>query len=95
MVLDSRNWEVELFPHVAPLFQAFKDANVKLALASRTEEPEWAEEIIHTFRVGDDTGVIVDFTHAREIYPTSKVGRAVLLLPAALACHSWEGGKGR
>jgi hypothetical protein len=30
MVLDRRNWEVEFFPHVRPLLQAFKEAEVKV-----------------------------------------------------------------
>lgn len=73
MVLDGRNWEVEFFPHVRPLLQAFKEfGKTKLALASRTEEPEWAEQVVHAFKV-DDANALVDFTHAREIYPTSKV----------------------
>ena len=72
MVVDRRNWEVELFPQVGALLQAFREANLKVALASRTEEPEWAEEVISIFKVdGGDT--LVEFTHAREIYPTSKV----------------------
>lgn len=45
---------------------------LQVALASRTEEPEWADEILHKFIV-DDESVIVDFTHAREIYPKCKV----------------------
>lgn len=71
MVLDSRGWEIEFFPHIPPLFMALKESEVKLALASRTEEPAWAEEVVHLFKVDGDS-VIVDFTHAREIYPTSK-----------------------
>lgn len=65
------NWSNR--PSILCLYPQF----LQVALASRTEEPEWAEEIIHKFKVDDDS-VIVDFTHAREIYPKCKVGCLVV-----------------
>lgn len=72
VVLDRRKWEIELFPHSRSVLQALREMEVKLALASRTEEPDWAREVIKIFQMDEDGVSLLDFTHAQEIYPSSK-----------------------
>lgn len=72
MVLDRRKWEIELYPHSRSLLQALREMEIKLALASRTEEPDWARDVIKIFQMDEDGVSLLDFTHAQEIYPSSK-----------------------
>jgi magnesium-dependent phosphatase 1 len=54
------------------LLQAFFEADLRLAFASRTQEPAWANELINIFQVDDQGRCLADYAHACEIYPTSK-----------------------
>lgn len=77
VVLDKKKWEVEAFPHARSLLQAFREVkalgvDIRLALASRTEEPVWAHEVIQIFQIDDEGRSLRDYAHGIEIYPTSK-----------------------
>lgn len=77
VVLDRRNWEIEAFPHSRSLLQALREAktlgvDVRLALASRTEEPEWAYEAIKIFQIDDEGRSLMEYAHGIEIYPSPK-----------------------
>ncbi len=65
-VFDSRGAQITLYPHVREILDYCRREGWILALASRTEEPAWARELIGLFGIGDY------FSH-REIYPGSKV----------------------
>ena len=67
-----QKWEIEAFEHTRPLLQAFLEADLRVAFASRTEEPSWAHEVIKIFQVDDQGRCLADYAHACEIYPTSK-----------------------
>lgn len=54
------------------MLQAFSEADVRVAFASRTEEPAWAHEVINIFQVDDEGRCLDEYAHACEIYPTSK-----------------------
>jgi len=65
-VQDSEGREFRLYPDVLELLDKLDETNVRLALASRTMEPEWAEWLL-------DAWNLTDRFHHREIYPDSKL----------------------
>lgn len=64
-VIDSQNKIIRLFPEVKDILQKLKSNNIKIAIASRTQRPEWAIELLEKF----DVKKYIDFS---EIYPTEK-----------------------
>ncbi|MEM9158559.1 MAG: magnesium-dependent phosphatase-1 [Verrucomicrobiota bacterium] len=65
-VFDAVGRRVKLYDAVDPTVSLLEDAGVKMALASRTDQPAWARELIGLLDYGDRW----DY---EEIYPSSKV----------------------
>lgn len=65
-VTDSQNRSIRLYSDVLSILDHCRKLNLKMALASRTSEPEWARELIELFD-------IQDYFIQHEIYPSSKI----------------------
>ncbi len=65
-VFDSRGSEITLYPHVREILDYCREQGWIMALASRTDEPAWARELLALL------GIDRLFAH-REIYPGGKV----------------------
>jgi len=65
-VLDARQRPVTLYPDVRKILDECDRQNLDMALASRTEQPAWARDLIELH------GIAHRFSHL-EIYPTSKL----------------------
>ncbi len=65
-IYDADDRDIILYPDVRKILDLLKDQGVQLAVASRTYEPDWAEELIELFGIRDH------FDHF-EIYPGSKI----------------------
>ncbi|MGF1637198.1 MAG: magnesium-dependent phosphatase-1 [Cyclobacteriaceae bacterium] len=64
-VYDKRGRHIRLYPEVIPILDKLKSKGNTMALASRTEEPEWAIELIK----------LLDISHYfkfKEIFPDRK-----------------------
>nr|WP_321357309.1 magnesium-dependent phosphatase-1 [uncultured Draconibacterium sp.] len=64
-LLDQSNSVIELYPDVIPVLEELKKNNRKIAAASRTFEPTWAQELLHLFDIDK-------YFDLKEIYPGSK-----------------------
>ncbi len=65
-VSDARGKIVNLYPDTMKIFQIIEDNNIPMAIASRTEEPEWARQLLNLL------GIREKFKY-EEIFPDSKV----------------------
>ncbi len=65
-IRDAGNRDITLYPDVRSILKRLKDRGMQLAVASRTFEPGWANELMELF------GIRNHFDHF-EIYPGSKV----------------------
>lgn len=65
-VLDSTGSHVRLYDEVMPILDHCDKLGIPMALASRTEQPSWARQLIEHLEIADR------FAHS-EIYPSSKV----------------------
>ena len=65
-VSDARGKIVNLYPDAMEIFQVIKDNNIPMAVASRTEEPEWARQLLELLGMRDK------FKYG-EIFPDSKI----------------------
>ncbi len=65
-VVDSVGNNIVLFPEVKDILKGLKDKGYKLAIASRTHEPSWAQALLTLFEIDE-------FFICREIYPGSKI----------------------
>ena len=65
-VSDSEGKVVKLYPDAMEIFQVLEDNNTPMAIASRTEEPEWAKLLLELL------GIREKFKY-EEIFPDSKV----------------------
>jgi magnesium-dependent phosphatase 1 len=66
MVLDSRNRHVSLYPDIHEILNECELQKWNTALASRTERPAWARQLIELL------GIAQRFSYS-EIYPSSKL----------------------
>lgn len=66
IVIDSQQRQIRLYPEVRAILAHCQGASVKMALASRTGEPDWARQLLALFNIDHY------FEHP-QIYPTSKV----------------------
>ncbi|MGI9470885.1 MAG: magnesium-dependent phosphatase-1 [Rubripirellula sp.] len=64
-VSDGRGRVVKLYDHVHPILDHCDQLSVPMALASRTEQPTWAKQLVELLGIRDR------FAYS-EIYPTSK-----------------------
>ena len=64
-ILDRRGSRISLYPDVAVVLDRLDDLGISMALASRTQEPEWARELLNLLEIAHR------FEFA-EIYPGSK-----------------------
>ncbi len=64
-VYDAEQRKIMLYPDVINILSYLKNKNIKIAIASRTEEPEWAKEILDLF----DIRHLFDY---EEIFPDRK-----------------------
>ncbi len=62
---QSGNW-IRLYPQVIDIFKKLKLQNKKIASASRTFEPTWANDLIKLFDIDK-------YFDRKEIYPSSKI----------------------
>lgn len=65
-VVDRHRRWVRLYPDVISILDECASEGIPLALASRTEQPGWAEELVELLGIADR----FEFS---EIYPTSKL----------------------
>ena len=65
-LLDQSGSWIRLYPDVIDIFKKLKKNNKKIVAASRTFEPDWANDLIHLF----DIERFFDF---KEIYPSGKI----------------------
>ena len=64
-VVDSANRTIILYPEVIELLSFLHSKNIFVALASRTSEPSWANNLLHLFGINH-------YFKYKEIYPSSK-----------------------
>lgn len=62
---QSCNW-IRLYPDVVKILDLLKQKGKIVVAASRTFEPEWANDLIHLFDIDK-------YFHQKEIYPSSKI----------------------
>jgi len=65
IIRDSYGLKISLYPDVLEIINELKRQNCQLALASRTEEPSWAVQLLELFNIRH----LFEF---EEIYPTRK-----------------------
>ncbi|WP_372652885.1 magnesium-dependent phosphatase-1 [Draconibacterium sp.] len=65
-LLDQSNSEMELYADVIPVLEELKKNKRKIAAASRTFEPSWAQDLLHLFDIDK-------YFDLKEIYPSSKI----------------------
>ncbi len=65
-IYDARGLQMKLYPDAIEILSKLKNQGYMLALASRTEEPNWARQLIKLFELDS-------YFEFQEIYPTSKV----------------------
>lgn len=65
-IVDSSGRKMELYPDSIKILELLNELGCIVAIASRTEEPSWARQLIKLFE-------IEHFFHHMEIYPTSKL----------------------
>ena len=65
-VSDAQGKIVNLYPDAMEIFQVIQDNSIPMAIASRTEEPEWARQLLELLGIRDK------FKY-EEIFPGSKV----------------------
>tara|TARA_Y100000588_G_scaffold162454_1_gene176509 strand:+ start:786 stop:1253 length:468 start_codon:yes stop_codon:yes gene_type:complete len=65
-IFDSRGSELKLYPGTIDILEELKYEHFDLGIASRTNEPDWARELLDLLNVRD-------YFRYEEIYPGSKV----------------------
>jgi len=65
-LLDQSGNEMLLYPDVIDILEELKENNRKIAAASRTYEPGWAQDLLHLFDIDK-------YFDLKEIYPNSKI----------------------
>lgn len=65
-VLDAQQRHVELYPDVPEIMEECDRMGIRMGLASRTEEPEWARQLTDLLKITDRFA-------GSEIYPGSKL----------------------
>ncbi len=65
-VSDARGKIVNLYPDAMEIYQVIQDNSIPMAVASRTEEPEWARQLLELLGIRDK------FKY-EEIFPDSKI----------------------
>jgi magnesium-dependent phosphatase 1 len=65
-IFDSSDVEMKLYPDVIHILEELFHSGATIAIASRTSEPMWAEDLMHI-------SGIYPYFHHKEIYPSSKV----------------------
>lgn len=75
-VVDRHDNHVRLYPDVISILERCDDLGISMALASRTEQPIWARELL------DLLGIANRFEYS-EIYPSSKLRHFAALRAAS------------
>ncbi|MEC9036620.1 MAG: magnesium-dependent phosphatase-1 [Verrucomicrobiota bacterium] len=65
-IFDSKGSELKLYPGTIDILEELKYEHFDLGIASRTNEPDWARELLDLLNVRD-------YFRYEEIYPGSKV----------------------
>ena len=65
-VSDARGNIINLYPDAMEIYQVIQDNSIPMAVASRTEEPEWARQLLELLGIRDK------FKY-EEIFPDSKI----------------------
>ena len=65
-IYDSRSHHVRLYDDVLSILERLEMKGMTMALASRTHEPSWAEELIQMLEISH-------YFEFKEIYPSSKL----------------------
>jgi magnesium-dependent phosphatase 1 len=66
IVVDSTNAHMNMYPETIKILQNLKNEGYPLAVASRTDQPSWAKELMKLLGIDH-------FFDYKEIYPSSKV----------------------
>jgi magnesium-dependent phosphatase 1 len=66
IVVDSTNAHMNMYPETINILQILKDEGYPIAVASRTDQPSWAKELMKLLGIDH-------FFDYKEIYPSSKV----------------------
>jgi len=64
-LIDSSDRLIALYPDVKKLLSYLQNKDIEMALASRTSEPEWANDMLEKFGIEHHFPI-------KEIYPSSK-----------------------
>ncbi|KAH8829148.1 magnesium-dependent phosphatase-1 [Flagelloscypha sp. PMI_526] len=77
-VIDRRGNTIEFYKHVPTILHQLHDANVTIAIASRTSEPDLARSALRLLLVppkkgSKDVRRAIEFFDQKEIYPGSKI----------------------
>lgn len=64
-IYDSCNAEMNLYPETIAILKNLKSEGYKLAVASRTDRPDWARELMRLLKIDD-------YFDYKEIYPSAK-----------------------
>ena len=65
-LIDRRGRHIRLYDDVLPILERLNELDIPVALASRTEQPTWADQLTRLLRIDS----LVQY---REIYPGSKI----------------------
>ncbi len=65
-LLDQSGNEMQLYPDVIDILEELTQYKKKIAAASRTFEPDWAQDLLHLFNIDK-------YFDLKEIYPGSKI----------------------
>ncbi|QGY47948.1 magnesium-dependent phosphatase-1 [Maribellus comscasis] len=65
-LLDRSGRWISLYPDVIAVLEELKNQNKFIAAASRTYEPEWAQDLLNLFDIDK-------YFDTKEIYPASKI----------------------
>jgi len=65
-LLDSFDAHIRLYDDVIQILEQLKNEGKKIAAASRTYQPGWAQDLLHLFEIDK-------YFDVKEIYPSSKI----------------------
>jgi magnesium-dependent phosphatase 1 len=83
IVVDSTNVLMNLYPDTIKILKRLKNEGYQLAVASRTDQPPWANELMELLEIDR-------YFDYKEIYPSSKVKHLARIKENG-SIHNWCG----
>ncbi|MDA3817639.1 MAG: magnesium-dependent phosphatase-1 [Prolixibacteraceae bacterium] len=83
IVVDSTNVPMNLYPDTIKILKRLKNEGYQLAVASRTDQPPWANELMELLEIDR-------YFDYKEIYPSSKVKHLARIKENG-SIHNWCG----